>query len=490
MSQIKVIYVNAAGFDQEHSESADSIKMLSFSTANYTLTDTHLGNLIGGSDIGSTEHNHDGIYFRESEFINSSAGAGDAGKPIKTDAGGKIGGSFIDQTDIDHGSISGLGDDDHTQYILVAGTRAFTGDQSFGGNKATNVANPVSGTDAVNLQTLQAHDQAMKPKTAVRAATTVAGTLATDFADGEIIDGVTLATGDRILIKDQADASENGIYVVQASGAPVRAIDFDLAAEIPGAYTAIQEGSAQAGQAWVQTGVFAVLGTDDINFVFFNSATAYTASLGITLVGNDFRLDSSAAGAGLSLTSGVLDVNVDGASIEINSDTLRVKADGINDTHIDWGTGANQVSGVDVPLADAGNYFTTDNVEAALQQLAANAGGLPEFTVDTGDVTAGDLVFISADDTVAPYATLSSSQLVAGIAMSSEVATDPVKVAFSGKIVPGILTGATFGTQYYWDGSAATATMPSTSGANVWKLGVAVNATDLLAEVTHIKKNA
>ena len=47
-----------------------------------------------------------------------------------------------------------------------------------------------------------------------------------------------------------------------------------------------------------------------------------------------------------------------------------VSADMINDTHIDWGTGANQVSAVDVPIADAGTYFDTDNVEAALQDLA------------------------------------------------------------------------------------------------------------------------
>lgn len=54
-------------------------------------------------------------------------------------------------------------------------------------------------------------------------------------------------------------------------------------------------------------------------------------------------------------------------------------ADSIKDTHIDWGTGAEQVSAVDIPIADAGTYFTTDNVEAALQQLAAAiaAGGAP-----------------------------------------------------------------------------------------------------------------
>ena len=54
-------------------------------------------------------------------------------------------------------------------------------------------------------------------------------------------------------------------------------------------------------------------------------------------------------------------------------DTAELAADAADDTKIDWGTGANQVSGADVPLADAGTYFATDNVEAALQEVAASA---------------------------------------------------------------------------------------------------------------------
>ena len=64
-------------------------------------------------------------------------------------------------------------------------------------------------------------------------------------------------------------------------------------------------------------------------------------------------------------------VNVDDATIETNTDTLRVKADGINDTHIDWGTGASQVSAVDVPIADAGNFYTGTEVETGMQEIGA-----------------------------------------------------------------------------------------------------------------------
>lgn len=88
---------------------------------------------------------------------------------------------------------------------------------------------------------------------AVRAATTAAGTLASDFENGDSIDGVTLATGDRILVKDQATGAENGIYVVEASGAPTRAADFDSSTEIVGAVVAVLDGTANGGSLWHNT---------------------------------------------------------------------------------------------------------------------------------------------------------------------------------------------------------------------------------------------
>lgn len=68
----------------------------------------------------------------------------------------------------------------------------------------------------------------------VRAATTANGTFSTAFDNGSTIDGVALVTGDRVLIKDQSSGAENGIYVVQASGVPVRATDADANDELLG----------------------------------------------------------------------------------------------------------------------------------------------------------------------------------------------------------------------------------------------------------------
>jgi len=92
--------------------------------------DVDHGNLTGlGDDDHSQYHNDtrgDARYFTEAEHINTSAGAEDAGKPIVLDAGGQIDATMINDADVDHGNLTGLGDDDHSQYLLANGTRTLT----------------------------------------------------------------------------------------------------------------------------------------------------------------------------------------------------------------------------------------------------------------------------------------------------------------------------------------------------------------------------
>lgn len=104
-------------------------------------------------------------------------------------------------------------------------------------------------------------------KAGVRVATTTAGTLATSFENGDTVDGVALVTGDRILIKDQAAAAENGVYVVASSGAPTRAFDADAGAEFVGAAFVVAEGTANAGKTFAcQNGSAPTLGSTAITF--------------------------------------------------------------------------------------------------------------------------------------------------------------------------------------------------------------------------------
>jgi hypothetical protein len=85
----------------------------------------------------------------------------------------------------------------------------------------------------------------------VRVATTAGGTLATSFAAGQTIDGVTLATGDRILIKNQGAAADNGIHTVNSSGAPTRAADFNTSSEIVGAGVIVEDGTINSDTLWI-----------------------------------------------------------------------------------------------------------------------------------------------------------------------------------------------------------------------------------------------
>lgn len=101
----------------------------------------------------------------------------------------------------------------------------------------------------------------------VRAATTANGTLATAYANGSVVDGVTLATGDRILLKDQTTGAENGVYVVKATGAPDRAADWALGQDVVGYAARITAGTANANTVWAVYAEPAVVGTNAPNFI-------------------------------------------------------------------------------------------------------------------------------------------------------------------------------------------------------------------------------
>jgi hypothetical protein len=138
-------------------------------------------------------------------------------------------------------------------------------------------------------------------KPAVRAATTANGALATAYANGQTVDGVTLATGDRILLKNQTTGADNGIYTVNASGAPTRALDADGGSELgPNTTVMVSEGTVNADTAWTNTtnGVITI-GTTATTWAPVSSGSSYTASLGVQLVGSDFRAN---LGTGLTLS--------------------------------------------------------------------------------------------------------------------------------------------------------------------------------------------
>jgi hypothetical protein len=240
-------------------------------------------------------------------------------------------------------------------YLPLAGG-TMSGAIAMGANQITGLADPTAAQHAATKQYVDSVAQGLKPKQAARAATTANIVIATALNAGDIIDGVTLSAGNRVLVKDQTAAEENGIYIVGAS--PSRATDFDAITpidEINGAMVPVQEGTANAGKVFVQYGTVATVGVDPINFTVFNDLSTLIGGDMITVSGSTISVDLSSSGglvstnpgnpggqlsiklnvAGAVVTdaSGVA-VSVDNSTIEIAANALQLKALGITDSHI------------------------------------------------------------------------------------------------------------------------------------------------------------
>lgn len=181
------------------------------------------------------------------------------------------------------GSAAVPSKEDHTHALVP------TANIDWAGYKITSLGTPSADGDAANKGYVDSVAQGLDTKASVIAATTTNGTLATAFANGQTVDGVTLATGNRILIKNQTDATANGIYTVNASGAPTRSTDMDNGTEFPGAYVFVEQGTINGDTGWVCTNNSPVtLGSTDITWTQFSGAGTYTASNGVLLTGSNF----------------------------------------------------------------------------------------------------------------------------------------------------------------------------------------------------------
>jgi len=448
----KVLFVNASGVYEEVG-AADSLKAASFKTASYELSDTLLGKLVNA--------------------INSSAGAGDAGKFILTDAGGKIDASFVDSSDVDHDSTNGVSASTaHLAFPLLVGGRSFTAIQRYDSAKTYSNDYEIVDKKYVDDQVAALGTQAEWQDSVISVQ-----------VDNTLDPGASPTLGDRYILTDVANLNANFGSIAGVADDDI--VEYNGSAFVVAyspttrTYTSADDETDSlryyTGSAWTQK--------------FYESTTA---SLGCKKVGVDIQADLLANG-GLELSGNSLRVNVDDSSIELDgSGNVQVKADGIDDTHIDFGTGANQVNAADIPIIDAGAFTDQTDVEGALQEIygVIGDGEGVDYIAGTGGVSKGDLVYVSGNDTASTYSTLSADERVPGIALSTKAATETVRVAANDMVCEGVLTGATAGDVYYWTGSALSTTPPSGGGSHVWQAGVAKNATDLHVEVRLVKKNA
>ena len=256
-----------------------------------------------------------------------------------------------------------------------------TGTVDVSGARISNLAAPTNVTDAATKAYVDAQLQGLDVKNSVRVATTANGTLASAFANGQTVDGVSLSTGDRILLKNQSTGSENGIYTVNASGAPTRAFDFDADSEVTGGtFFFVEEGTVNADNGFVMTNDGTVqVGTTALTFTQFSGAGQLTAGDGLTKSGNTFS------------------VNVDDSSIEINSDTLRVKASGITNAMLAGSIDLTaKVTGA-LPIGNGGIGITSAPKGSVLVANTANTIS----ALDGGGSNDGILTYTASSDTIA-----------------------------------------------------------------------------------------
>ena len=247
--------------------------------------------------------------------------------------------------------------------------------------RITSLATPTGSTDAATKAYVDAQLQGLDVKNSVRVATTANGTLSSAFANNSTVDGVTLATNDRILIKDQSTGSENGIYIVNASGAPTRATDFDADSEVTGgAFFFAEEGTVNADNGFVLTNDGAItVGTTALTFTQFSGAGQVIAGSALTKSGN------------------TLNVAVDDSSIEVSSDALRVKASGITNAML---AGSIDLTAKVTGALPVGNGGTGLSSIAKGSVLVANSANTLS-ALDGGGSNDGILTYTASSDTLA-----------------------------------------------------------------------------------------
>ena len=267
-----------AGFIRRTAIDTYAIDTSTYLTGNQTITLT--GDVTGSGTTSIT-----------TTLANSGVTAGTYTK-ITVDAKGRVtSGTTLSATDIPTLTAAKISDfDTQVRTSTVAQLAAPAAALAMNSQKITGLADPTAAQDAATKAYVDGVAQGLDAKISVRAATTADITL----SGTQTIDGVAVIAGDRVLVKNQATNTQNGIYVV-AAGAWSRATDADTWNELIAAFTFVEEGTANADTGWVSTvNAGGTIGSTAVAFVQFSSAGAYTAGTGMVSSGNTFNVQGTA----------------------------------------------------------------------------------------------------------------------------------------------------------------------------------------------------
>jgi hypothetical protein len=167
---------------------------------------------------------------------------------------------------------------------------------SISGGSVTGLGDPAVSSEAATKNYVDQAVAGLRTRIIAEAATTANINLTTDLENGDTLDGVTLVTGDRVLVKDQTDATENGLYIVVASGAASRDPEHDTIAELSGGMVVVNQGTANDNKIFLcTTDSDATIGISNITYTQVTPANVGTVtSVGVADAGaSEFTVGSS-----------------------------------------------------------------------------------------------------------------------------------------------------------------------------------------------------
>ena len=269
-----------------------------------------------------------------------------------------------------------------------------TGSVSLNSQTITNVADPVNAQDAATKGFVEATSQGLDVKDSCVAATTGNITISTALNNGDTLDGVTLSTNDRVLVKDQSTASQNGIYIVGSS--PARADDLAAGSDAAGMFTFVEQGTVNADNGFVCTSNkgSAVVGTNNLTYAQFSGAGQITAGDGLDKSGNTLSVDLKANG-GLVIES--TEIAIDLAASSITGTLPVTKLTSLTSTV----TELNVLDGItsttaELNLMDGGTSATSTTLAAADRFVCNDAGTMKQ-------VALSDLVTFLEDESASSF---------------------------------------------------------------------------------------
>jgi len=352
----------------------------------FTITTGNLTNTSGNTTLGTTIINSSGTLSLLNTLASTSTITG------SLIAAGGVGIS---------GAVYIGGGLNSSATLNTLGATTFNANVNMNSNTITNLATPLNPGDAANKGYVDNAIQGLSTKLSVIATTTTSGTLSTSFVNGSIIDGVTLVTGDRILIKDQTNMVENGIYTINVTGSPTRASDFLAGARASGTYVFIEEGTnfADAGFVCTSDSPLDIIGTDNLTFVQFSGAGQIIAGTGLSKLGNTLSVNASqsqitSVGTLTSLTVGSGGLTSTAGTTNLGSSTFAGSST-INMGNNIVGNVASPISGSDAVNKTYTDSYTllkfkqtvkaTTLVDGTLATSFANGSIIDGVTLVTGD---------------------------------------------------------------------------------------------------------